>query len=87
MTAPRRTCVGCGEAADPRTLVRLRLDGVRVVVDVEGTGGGRGAWLHPGAGCLERAVKRRAFPRAFRGAAEVDGAALRVQLTGSSERD
>jgi predicted RNA-binding protein YlxR (DUF448 family) len=85
---PRRTCVGCGEAADPRELRRLRLDEAQVVVvDARGRLGGRGAWLHPRAGCLARAVKRRAFARAFRLAAEVDEAALRVQLTDRSDRD
>jgi len=87
MTRPRRTCVGCGEAADPRALRRLRLDGARVVVDARGSLGGRGAWLHPGERCLGTAVKRRAFARAFRTAVEVDEAALRAQLTGSNDRD
>jgi predicted RNA-binding protein YlxR (DUF448 family) len=86
-SGPRRTCVGCGEAADPGALRRLRLDGARVVLDARGGLGGRGAWLHPGTGCLARAVKRRAFARAFRAAVEVDEAALRVQLTDSSDRD
>jgi predicted RNA-binding protein YlxR (DUF448 family) len=84
---PQRTCVGCGEAADPTTLRRLRLDGTRVVLDAHGRRGGRGAWLHPGERCLAVAVKRRAFARAFRGAVEVDEAALRAQLTGSNDRD
>jgi predicted RNA-binding protein YlxR (DUF448 family) len=84
---PERTCVGCGKAADPRSLARLRLDGARVVLDARGTGGGRGAWLHPAARCLAQAVKRRAFARAFRGVVEVDEAALRVQLTDRSNRD
>jgi predicted RNA-binding protein YlxR (DUF448 family) len=68
-------------------LRRLRLDGARVVVDARGVLGGRGAWLHPGSRCLAQAVKRRAFPRAFRTAVEVDEVALRVQLTDCSDRD
>ncbi len=87
MSPPRRTCVGCGDADDALALRRLRLDGVRVVVDARGTMGGRGAWLHPGPRCLAQAVKRRAFARAFRTAVEVDESALRVQLTDSSDRD
>jgi predicted RNA-binding protein YlxR (DUF448 family) len=37
---------------------------------------GRGAWLHPGAECLAKAERRRAFPRALRvaGALDVEGA-------------
>lgn len=87
MSGPRRTCVGCGEAADPGALRRLRLDGARVVVDAHGRLGGRGAWLHPGGACLAAAVRRRAFARAFRGPVEVDEVALRAQLTGGNDRD
>jgi predicted RNA-binding protein YlxR (DUF448 family) len=47
-------------------LARVRVgDGARVVVDAKRSGG-RGAWLHREAGCLERALKRRSFARAFR---------------------
>ena len=57
------------------------------MLDARGTAGGRGAWLHPAAACLARAVKRRAFAKAFRAAVEVDEAALRVLLTDGSDRD
>ena len=33
---------------------------------------GRGAWLHPDSTCLDAALKRRAFHRAFRGPVETD---------------
>ena len=49
--------------------------------------GGRGAWLHPASSCLERALKRKAFARAFKRAVAVDGEALRGQLTGSCRKD
>ncbi|SDC31879.1 hypothetical protein SAMN05216174_101980 [Actinokineospora iranica] len=41
---------------------------------------GRGAWVHPDAGCLAKAEKRRAFPRALRvqGAVGVEG--LRAEI-------
>ncbi|HEU4385671.1 MAG TPA: YlxR family protein [Anaeromyxobacteraceae bacterium] len=81
-----RTCLGCGLKAGPSALVRLRLVEGRVVVDRH-RGGGRGAWLHPAAACLERALKRRAFARAFRAAAAADGAALAAQLTETDVRD
>ncbi len=68
-------------------LVRLRIEGERVVIDRNGEGG-RGAWLHASAGCLERAARRRAFARAFRGAATaIDLDALRAGLTGSARKD
>jgi predicted RNA-binding protein YlxR (DUF448 family) len=58
-----------------------------VVIDRSGQGG-RGAWLHPADACLEKATRRRAFARAFRGAtAAIDLAKLRVELTGSPRKD
>lgn len=88
MTAPVRTCVGCGEAAAQAMLARVRVgDGARVVVDVKRSGG-RGAWLHREAGCLERALKRRTFARAFRrGDLTWDADALRGGLTVVGGRD
>ena len=84
---PVRTCVGCGEKADQRGLVRLRIEGERVEIDRERKGG-RGAWLHASAVCLEKAVRRRSLARAFRGRpAAVDAATLRVELTGNARKD
>ena len=40
--------------------------GLEVVPDPAGRSSGRGAHLHPTTGCLELAVRRRAFPRALR---------------------
>ncbi len=83
---PVRTCIGCGEKAGQRELVRLRIEGERVVIDRDRKGG-RGAWLH-GLACLEKAIRRKALARAFRGRpASVDAAALGVGLTGSSRKD
>lgn len=84
---PVRTCIGCGGKAGQRELVRLRIEGERVVIDRDRKGG-RGAWLHAAPACLEAAVRRRALARAFRGKpASVDAAALRVGLTGSPRKD
>lgn len=38
----------------------------RVVVDTAARLPGRGAWVHPDMGCIENAVKRKAFGRALR---------------------
>jgi uncharacterized protein len=38
----------------------------RVVVDAAARLPGRGAWLHPASTCLETAISRKAFGRAFR---------------------
>ncbi|HEY6005740.1 MAG TPA: YlxR family protein [Anaeromyxobacter sp.] len=84
---PIRTCVGCGAKAGQDELVRLRIEGERVVIDRERRGG-RGAWLHPSGACLDRAVRRRALSRAFRGRkASIDAPALRVELTGNGRKD
>ena len=84
---PVRTCVGCGAKGNRRELVRLRIEGERVVIDRSGQGG-RGAWLHPTDTCLTKAARRRAFARAFRGVpAAFDLAELCVELTGSARKD
>lgn len=85
-SATLRTCVGCGGKAAPPDLVRLRLQDGRVVVDRDRSGG-RGAWLHAAPACLERAIRRGAFARAFRAPAGADGATLAAQLTATSVRD
>jgi len=87
VTVPVRTCIGCGGKAARAELVRLRIEGERVVIDRTGRGG-RGAWLHPSGECLDRAARRRAFGRAFRGAAvAIELGALRAELTGSARKD
>jgi uncharacterized protein len=86
-SSPVRTCVGCGVKAAPTELVRLKADGMRVIIDHQRSGG-RGAWLHRSGICLERAIKRRVFARALRTDGVVaDGAALRVELTGNPRKD
>ena len=87
MSEPIRTCVGCGERAERRQLVRLTTDGERVIFDRQRRGG-RGAWLHESAGCLEKALRRRALQRALRRPhAAIDAAALRAELTGNARKD
>jgi hypothetical protein len=58
----------------------------RIVVDVRACLPGRGAWIHPGAECLELAERRRAIPRALRADGPVDLAELREHL-GRAGRD
>jgi hypothetical protein len=83
---PERTCIGCGRKAGQAELVRLALVEGRVAVDRDRRGG-RGAWIHPAEACLEKATRRKAFGRAFRGPAVADPEALRSQLTGIARRD
>jgi predicted RNA-binding protein YlxR (DUF448 family) len=53
------------------------VDGDTCVPDHRGTLPGRGAYLHPDLACLDLAVRRRAFNRAFKGPVTPDTAELR----------
>jgi len=64
--APVRTCVGCGQRAAKPDLVRVVAAGDEIIPDVAARLPGRGAYLHPSLACLERAQRRKAFPRALR---------------------
>ena len=68
---PQRTCIGCRKKDDQAVLLRLArvsMEGANAVhVDPDRRVSGRGAWMHPDPACLRLAVKRSAFPRAFRG--------------------
>jgi len=61
--------MGCGRKAPRQEFRRLVVSGAgEVSVDPKGRAPGRGAYLC-GVGCLKAAAKRKAFSRAFRGAA------------------
>ncbi len=70
----RRRCVGCGALAAQATLERYVAEGGVPVPDPERIRSGRGAYLHPGAECRERAEKRRALSRSLRAAVAPRGA-------------
>jgi predicted RNA-binding protein YlxR (DUF448 family) len=64
---PVRTCLGCGQPADKRDLVRVvRSAEGDVTVDPTGKANGRGAYLHPEPACFEAAARRRRFDTALR---------------------
>ena len=73
---PQRRCVACGRRGPQGDFIRLKLDqaGVpaRVVVDDGRARSGRGAYLCRRRVCLDQAVRRKVFARAFRRAVEVD---------------
>ncbi|MBT2504833.1 MULTISPECIES: YlxR family protein [Streptomyces] len=73
---PERTCVGCRERAAKSDLLRIVVIEGECVPDPRGTLPGRGAYVHPASACLDLAVRRRAFPRAFRGKGPLDTSAL-----------
>ncbi|MET9608612.1 YlxR family protein [Streptomyces sp. NPDC006512] len=82
---PERTCVGCRERAAKSDLLRIVAIGDECVPDPRGTLPGRGAYLHPDVVCLDKAVRRRAFPRALRSAGTLDTAALREAVAVEAE--
>jgi predicted RNA-binding protein YlxR (DUF448 family) len=77
---PERTCVGCRKRAAKHELLRVTaVEGV-CVPDPRGSLPGRGAYLHPDPACLDQAVRRRAFPRAFRLQGPLDSDVLREHV-------
>ncbi|WP_189105588.1 YlxR family protein [Streptomyces camponoticapitis] len=74
---PERTCVGCRERAPKNDLLRTVVVEGACLPDPRGTLPGRGAYVHPVSFCLDQAVRRRAFPRAFRVKGPLDSAELR----------
>ncbi|MFE5483280.1 YlxR family protein [Streptomyces sp. NPDC056527] len=77
---PERTCVGCRERAAKSDLLRIvEVEGA-CVPDHRGTLPGRGAYLHPASVCLDLAVRRRAFPRAFRVQGPLETADIRYHV-------
>lgn len=90
MINPMRTCVGCRERRAQATFLRVRRLGHGSLAPAEsrGVGGGargRSAYLCPDRACLERAVKRGGFSRAFarEGRVSVDGPGLWTALEDS----
>ncbi|MGW7351221.1 YlxR family protein [Streptomyces sp. Z26] len=75
---PERTCVGCRERSAKRDLLRVVLIESRCVPDLRGTLPGRGAYVHPAQTCVDLAVRRRAFQRAFRAPGTLETAELQT---------
>ena len=84
MSEPERQCIGCGRRGPQSEFLRLALDAEtvppRVVVTDARHRTGRGAYLCRRQACLDRALQRKAFPRAFRTAVRVDGDEIGVAL-------
>ena len=77
-------CVGCRERAAKRDLLRIvEVEGI-CVPDLRGTLPGRGAYVHPVLVCMDLAVRRRAFSRAFRVRGQLDTQALRQAVEDAS---
>jgi len=79
-----RTCTGCRAVAPQRELVRIAVEGPRLVVDRERRRPGRGAYVHPRAACvtapgLARSLRRSISPQ--------DAARIVTELGDLSPRD
>jgi predicted RNA-binding protein YlxR (DUF448 family) len=70
--------VGCRRRAAKDDLLRVAVAGETCVPDPRGTLPGRGAHVHPDTACLDLAVRRKAFPRAFRVQGPLEVAAVRA---------
>ncbi|WP_460301170.1 YlxR family protein [Actinocorallia aurea] len=81
----KRTCVGCRDRAARADLLRVVAVGGVLVPDPRKRLPGRGASLHPESGCLEQAIRRRAFSRALRLEALPDSSVLLRFVQGSEE--
>ncbi|WP_123662801.1 YlxR family protein [Actinocorallia herbida] len=81
----QRTCVGCRSRAARADLLRVVAVGGVIVPDPRKRLPGRGASLHPDSGCLEQAIRRRAFSRALRLEASPDSSVLLRYVQGSEE--
>ena len=63
---PQRTCVACRTARAKRELVRVvRSPRGELSVDLRGKAPGRGAYLDPDPGCLERGLAEGVLARAL----------------------
>jgi predicted RNA-binding protein YlxR (DUF448 family) len=69
---PQRTCVGCREVHEKRSLTRVVRGPEGIRVDQSGKQPGRGAYVHDQRSCWEKALKG-SLERALR--AELDEAA------------
>ena len=68
-----RTCIGCGEVHDKKTMIRIVRDPQGVIrADESGRANGRGAYICLNEECLDKAVKKQGLNRAFKMQASKD---------------
>ncbi len=63
---PQRQCTGCGEMKPKSELVRIvRSPEGEISYDATGRKNGRGSYICKSRDCFEKALKKKAFERAF----------------------
>ena len=63
---PARMCTGCGEMKPKPELVRIvRSPEGEISLDLTGRKNGRGSYICKNAACFDKAMKKKAFERAF----------------------
>ncbi|CAB4941308.1 unannotated protein [freshwater metagenome] len=78
---PVRTCIGCREREESPGLLRVALEGDRIVPDIHRRIPGRGAWIHVRAACEQAATRKRAWGRALRQQGSPDASAVQEFLS------
>jgi predicted RNA-binding protein YlxR (DUF448 family) len=76
MTAPTRTCAGCGRKAPKPELVRFVASDGSLVQSARAPG--RGVYTCRRLSCFERAASRRAFARTLHESVRVDPELVRI---------
>jgi predicted RNA-binding protein YlxR (DUF448 family) len=62
-----RTCIGCYQMANKSELIRIvRSSDNSIIVDLDGTKNGRGAYLCPNIDCINKAMNLEKLNRAFK---------------------
>ena len=63
---PARMCTGCGEMKPKTELVRIvRSPEGEISLDLTGRKNGRGSYICRSVSCFDKALKKKAFDRAF----------------------
>ena len=63
---PTRMCTGCGEMKPKSELVRVvRSPEGEISLDLTGRKNGRGSYICKNAACFNKALRKKAFERAF----------------------
>lgn len=61
---PQRTCMGCNEKKDKKSLIRIVKDNNQnISIDKTGKANGRGAYICNNKDCLEKVIKTKRLER------------------------